>query len=107
MIFERRPPQTVERYFERRFSIFKKICKSRPADTYYLDEMKKFTEMETGCYLSMKREISGLEELRVEKIVNEIDENALSYEYGGQSSENLASADNALNSSMSEHSRSK
>ena len=112
MSYEKTKPQTVEKYFERRFSVFEKICKSRPDDTYYLNEMKKITEMETECYLSMKNEIPELEKLKVEEIVKEIDNNALPYEVNGkkydrQSSENLASADNALNSSMSEHSRSK
>ena len=112
MSYEKTKSQTVEEYLERRFSVFEKICKSRPADTYYLDEMKKFTEMETECYLFMKNKTPGLEKLKVEEIVKEIDNSALLYDVDGkkydrQSSENLVSVYSALDSSMSEHSRNK
>lgn len=109
MRYEQTKPQTVEKYLERRFSVFAKICKSKLVNLPYLEKMAKLTRKEDKCYLSTKIKYPKLKD---EEILRKIDSNVLSYKVekkksDKKSSENLASADSALDSSMNKHSRSK
>ena len=109
MRYEQTKPQTVKKYLEKRFSVFTKICKSKLVNLPYLEKMAKLTRAEAEDYLSTKIENPKLKD---EEIVKEIDNSALLYDvegkkYDRQSSENLASVDSVLNSSMNKHSRNK
>ena len=112
MDYERKKPKTAIEFLERRFSVFKKICKSRLINLPYLGKMAVLTTKEVDSCVSMKIQNPKLED---KQILRKIEDSSLRYEIEEKKQDtqqlldNLASADTdsvLTNSIMSDYSRS-
>ena len=109
MDYERKKPKTAIEFLERRFSVFKKICKSRLINLPYLGKMAVLTTKEVDSCVSIKIQNPELDD---EQILRKVEDSFLQYEMekkkpDTQLLDNLPSADSVLtNSIMSDYSRS-